>query len=227
MGQVPLCEAPGTGGTGRRLLGRWGQRYLPPSSAGLDLQQTSRNDYAHTQPQVFRRGRACLGGTMVLHGVGTPFWKLFMRRMMSYITGVLLLLHAVFGCCWHHAHTCPQESCDASTACASLCPNGTCSHEADHSGHHDDRASHGGEQFIPAHQGQHPHPCDGATCVFLPTDSPRTVQRLADRICVGTVVPMLSTNLPLAGDLMDSACPSPCATGPPIRTHLVHQVLLI
>src|SRR5262249_19789647 len=71
-----------------------------------------------------------------------------MHAFLSSLTAALLLIHAAFGCCWHHAHRCVIHG----NAVAAAEPQGCCEHHR--------------------HEGSTPVPCGcklecSGQCVYL------------------------------------------------------------
>ncbi len=135
-----------------------------------------------------------------------------MHAVLSHSMAALLFIHALLGCCWHHAHrSAPSESTPAQTSKPVAC----C--------HHQDEGE--SEQQPQA-------PCDGrlecqGICTYLPPQKTQIdfaqVLLPFDHVAV----------LPAAG----SDCLAPTASWefncgpldlkPPLRLHLLHQILLI
>jgi hypothetical protein len=135
-----------------------------------------------------------------------------MYVLCSPLMSVVLTLHTVLGCCWHHAHACTQE-CSTRTAVASPnAPAGECGDEC--------AASDGADH---SHHG--PHECKGNSCVFL---------NLAGRSALGSTphseVPAVSC-LPCVALPIDTAAGASFfaidALLPPLRLHLAQRVLLL
>jgi hypothetical protein len=134
-----------------------------------------------------------------------------MRSFLSHLMAGLLAMHALLGCCWHHAHACGREctqtALDSSAAHAD--------HDADscHSTNSKPCQNHG------------PHACQKGKCIFI-----RTVENGAD----------VSLDLPLSSHICATSCEASSQTPaavwplfaadallPPLRLHLAHQVLLL
>lgn len=147
-----------------------------------------------------------------------------MNLAFSHITALLLAIHGVFGCGWHHVHVCDEHDASAhESADAENCVSHSC-HDA----------------FLPCHTGSsghsateqsdHSHPCQdqchGPSCVFAPPAS-RSEFRGVETDAYATA-PGLTLSEELARctarRLLQIPFPD-TATGP--RTHLVLQVLLI
>lgn len=94
----------------------------------------------------------------------------------------VMLVHSVFGCCWHHTHTCAcaheTQVCSGSDhgTAAQTYPDG-CSHQemnrrvAHRCTHHHDHASHTPHEQSPTgndqEPGPHRHQCEHGNCTFV------------------------------------------------------------
>jgi hypothetical protein len=133
-----------------------------------------------------------------------------MHSFLSHLMAGLLAMHAVLGCCWHHAHECGRECTEASLDSSDA--------HADH-----DTDSCDSTHSQPCNHG--PHACQKGKCVFL-----RTVETGAD-MSLGLDVSShvfvawcdLSPQMPTAVHSLFAAD----ALLPPLRLHLAHQVLLL
>jgi hypothetical protein len=134
-----------------------------------------------------------------------------MRSFLSHLMAGLLAMHAVLGCCWHHGHACGREC----TRTVLESADAHADHDADSCGSTDSKPC----------QNHGPHACQKGQCVFL-----RTVEN-------GAGV-SLDLNLPSLGCAAscDVSSQAPVAVRPlfaadallpPLRLHLVHQVLLL
>ncbi len=136
-----------------------------------------------------------------------------MRVFLSNLTAVMLFAHAVLGCCSHHLHACGESHgsvgfMDSKHDCPDAC--------SDHSGSSPERSGH-------EHQGQ--DDCQGATCHFGRPANEREVKS-CHVFCQPAAVPPSEFMPASAGPQLNRDCG---ATGvlPPVRLHLVYQVLLI
>ena len=136
-----------------------------------------------------------------------------MRTFVTGLTAVMLLAHAALGCCAHHEHAC--GAVHGSVAVGGAQHHGSsscCTHSAGNGG-----------QTGHEHHGQ--DQCEGFPCDFVrpPTDrysESRDLSCPPVALSSSCVVPALiggqrEQNLGWTGIL------------PPLRRHLVHQVLLI
>jgi hypothetical protein len=134
-----------------------------------------------------------------------------MHGLLSTLTAALLALHAVLGCCWHHAHRC-------TTACAAA--ESTDLHDGDHADCTDmPGSSHGPRQ----HGGCE---CQDGVCIFVgPTRVP--LQELTTHF---TALPALLATVGESSAPRWDDSPAPLAAelfAPSVRLHLACQVLLI
>lgn len=147
-----------------------------------------------------------------------------MHRLLSTTVALSVMLHATFGCCSHHAHTCETNCCDVPAAKASACGCG--SH-----GHGEQRSPQDAGNFDIAQQTQHSehhgeHECEGESCSFASTaESPQfELIILQDFVCVFDVP---------ARPQVTSHGPNPHrstglnAARSSLRLHLLLDVLLI
>jgi len=138
-----------------------------------------------------------------------------MHAVFSNSLAALLLLHAVFGCCWHQAHaSCAHGAHRADVAMATPC-----------CGEH----RHG----APAQdEAPHPAPCHGdcgATCAYLPTQKSQSDGDGAESPLTLPVLEIVKLIAPtdLAALSVDQVELCTVAIEPPLRLHLAHHVLLI
>jgi hypothetical protein len=134
-----------------------------------------------------------------------------MHAAISSLISTILLLHAVLGCCWHHAHDCAGKAVAVEgCACHHACPN----HQSS------------GDEPAPATPCPAERDCPGVW-TYLPTE--RTQFELP-------LLPTLLDALPTPSALADTSPPATPAwldalfcTGaaPHVRLHLAQSVLLI
>src|SRR6267142_2333810 len=133
-----------------------------------------------------------------------------MQAVLSISTAATLFIHAVFGCCWPHVH-----SRDHAITAAIAQPVSCCKHHYHGS---DDR------------QQEKPRKCTvecEGTCNYLvpqkvQIDAPQTVA-LFDLIAA---VPAVADVQAALARFWALGC-SPQESAPPLRLHLLHQLLLI
>ena len=132
-----------------------------------------------------------------------------MRSAIAVLTAALVFIHSVFGCCWHHAHDCEHGLASAVNPPVKCCQQ----HSHDSDGH------------------QQPRPCPRSgecegTCNFVAPQKVRLSEQVVAAYDIVATLPAVanSQTVPAAGRelgrlLAESALP--------LRTHLLHQVLLI
>jgi hypothetical protein len=133
-----------------------------------------------------------------------------MRSIVTLATAAAVVLHALLGCCAHHAHA-VEASEDQPTS-------RICSHA-----HHDHE--HGPVSEQPGPTDSDPEtPCGDAECAFLLAG--KLVVDGADcyaTLPVGFIGPASANTSTLAATIaVDSGGPVPT----PVRLHLLHQILL-
>jgi len=129
-----------------------------------------------------------------------------MQAFVARLTAALLFIHTVCGCCWHHAHASEHRAAAAQTA--------TCCHHHQHEGGD-------GEHQKP---GKCKSECQGkCSYVVPPKVQIEAPQFLA--IDLNAVLPSLADDS-LAAASSGPAFAFPLDLAPPLRTHLLHQVLL-
>jgi hypothetical protein len=136
-----------------------------------------------------------------------------MRAAVSSFTAALLIVHAMIGCCHHHWHQVDECAAAARSApcCACCCP----------------RVATPGESQAPTEPCNGERECQGV-CTYLPTS--RLQLDIATDHLGWDVAAMTST-------LTHSTCDDTAAlwthwqirddSPPPLRLHLLHQILLI
>jgi hypothetical protein len=131
-----------------------------------------------------------------------------MYRVVRSVVLSAVLVHMVFGCCWHHAHAFGSQAGDTSVVETS-CPCG-------HHGHED--SSEPGDHRS-GDQG-----CDGDQCVFTLPETGSTY-----RVTIGADCLPFIYSLPTSPAVIriDSADITPHHLSPPIPLHLLNQALLL
>lgn len=136
-----------------------------------------------------------------------------MHIVLSSLMAALLGIHAFFGCCWHHGHRC-AECTPSATQVAQ--PAKCCHH---HQG--TDEKQHGKQTpckcFLECH----------GVCIYVPSqkvqlDSPELIVPL-DFVAVLTAF----SDMQQASTAPWEISRGPTAVSPPLRLHLLHQILLI
>ena len=136
-----------------------------------------------------------------------------MRTLVSNLTAALLVIHAMIGCCHHHWHQ-DDESAATSTGVACCC---CCDHH-DH--------SHGTSEAPN-------QPCNGerechGVCTYIAT--PRTslaAATLGVDLDFAAVIPVHGGSPFAAATTLWNQLQVCDDSPPPLRLHLLHQILLI
>ena len=126
-----------------------------------------------------------------------------MSRLVRILTAVVLAVHLMVGCCWHHAHAC--ESMGDVQPAHGQCPDSPDS-GADHS-----------------HHG--PHNCQGNPCSFVLSSS--TISNSFAQASPTGFILLLNDQHPLVGIDSEQHFFSTGWIPLPVRLHLAHQVMLI
>jgi hypothetical protein len=140
-----------------------------------------------------------------------------MSGLLSHIAGVVLLLHMLLGCCWHHAHACHHRLLPAPVS-----PQGDdCDQWAIGGPHHSNGHGSPGDDH---HGSDH---CQGSWCVFTAGERLTAVSLAVLQETAITVAPTGHM-----GTAVTAAVPGPGFSNlagpcPPLRLHLVNQVLLL
>ena len=135
-----------------------------------------------------------------------------MRAFVSNLTVAMLLIHALVGCCRHHEHNCCESTIERDSLAAGCC--------------HDDHASGDHEHEAPTPPGQNTFGCQGV-CTYLPPqkvliDAPQ----LVNSIDFLAIVPTTANGYAAAGTFWDRTRVAQ-APEPPLRLHLLHQIILV
>lgn len=135
-----------------------------------------------------------------------------MHKTVHSLTMLLVLYHLLVGCCGHHAHADSRKASIEASPYTACCGHG-------HREHND-----GQEPASSEHS--HESGCDEDVCHFVVPQAGGgavlAVQSAAAN-CLCSVLPALEH---LSSSYLASAPPPPAGI-PPLRLHLVHQVLLI
>ena len=155
-----------------------------------------------------------------------------MRLPIPQITIFVLVLHMGLGCCWHHGHQGPAGCCQAA-GCdhdgTVLAPCGH--HEHEHDGLEHQHATHDdGTAPTPNHPQRRDAPCPEGRCVFarLSQSWQPVLDSTDETVVPAEIEPCLADVQNLAIRSIDAGprrwC---CDTRPPLRVHLVLQILQI
>ncbi len=134
-----------------------------------------------------------------------------MQVLLSNSTALVLLVHALLGCCWHHAPACHEP--EAEPAAAVAC----CSHHQ----HAEDGCGH-----TPVEPCKCKLECHGI-CTYLP---PQKTSLDAPELIVPfdfVALTLATSHLSASPEASWDAAISPGSSGCAHRLHLLHQVLLI
>ena len=138
-----------------------------------------------------------------------------MRMFVSNVTAAMLIVHALVGCCRQHDHShtasAPSEASDSLAA-------GCCHHE------------HG----PPSDDGEWPvGPCDcriecKSLCVSLPPEK-AVVDAGQTTLCIDLVAAksLAATSCASTAHAYRDARRLFCVPEPPLRTHLLHQIIVV
>ena len=153
-----------------------------------------------------------------------------MRLPIPQITIFVLVLHMGLGCCWHHAHQGSAVCCQAEGLAPEAVASAPCGLHA-HVGLDHQHATHDdGTAPTPSQPQRHDEPCPEGPCVFarLSQSWQPVLDSTDETIAPAGIDPFLADVQNLATLSID---PRPrrwrCNTRPPLRTHLVLQVLQI
>lgn len=137
-----------------------------------------------------------------------------MRIIFASLVAASLLIHAVIGCCWHHAQD--EASCCNEVAAEQAVDAGCCHHD------HGDRSSQ--EHGQPSHAPCKSH-CQGL-CTYLPVQkSQLDHQQLQAALDFAIIAPATGDAQMAAGFCFARAHET--SAEPPLRLHLFYQILLI
>jgi hypothetical protein len=134
-----------------------------------------------------------------------------MNALFSIVTIVSVLIHGLLGCCWHHDHAVVRNPAGAKS-------HSCCKHHHHHAAPHQEQKSQHGK--VPHHK------CEGETCVFARTEAGHSTDVLITP-AVDSLSLVASAPTALAMDSRGAELFSPPLLRPPVRSHLLHQVLLI
>lgn len=130
-----------------------------------------------------------------------------MQAFLNSLTAALLFIHTAFGCCWHHAHACGKD-CSLSVLPASCCR------------HH----QHRGDSKQPERPCKCKVECEG-TCTYIVPQKVKVEAPQWITMDLLAVLPSLADHQTEAASFRETISSLPDWV-PPLRTHLLHQVLL-
>ena len=141
----------------------------------------------------------------------------YVRFPIPHITAILLLAHIGLGCYWHHSHICTVPLCEAASSPTEVPCEHTHQNLDEAHGHHDH------SQPAP-----HQHQCDIEQCTFLPAEpSPVKKHETGIAPCFRDMAFSLIEPHLVHSHFTQGQHSSLHLDGLPLRTHLLHGVLLI
>ena len=135
-----------------------------------------------------------------------------MRLFVSNLTAAMLLIHSLIGCCWHHGHACAERQ-------ETVAIHADCCHDHDGESHDDNEA--------PARHHNCELKCQGV-CTYLPTQKiVIDAQQLLNSIDYVAVVLATANSYSASAASFWERSRVTRASKPPLRLHLLHQVILV
>jgi len=147
-----------------------------------------------------------------------------MHRAISLLLSVVMLAHALMGCCGHHAHAAEPGTTDCAAHAHQHAMG--CQHAADHGKTLGKITGDGHEQNIAVAAEYSNSACGEASCVYLRGDAPVTVEFTQMLAVDAALVPGTSAAL-VELNAVYRVEPGSQTLAPPTRLHLLHQILLI
>ena len=149
-----------------------------------------------------------------------------MHAVLSILMAAALIVHAVLGCCWHHAHDCVR--CDNPIAHVPGLTAKTSDQVACCKHHHGagPEASEGQQEQPSQEPCKCRFECRGV-CAYLP---PQKTQIDSPELVVAfdyAIVAPMRAGVPIAPALSWELAGNLANVEPPLRLHLLHQMLLI
>lgn len=141
-------------------------------------------------------------------------------NFLRHFTAAIFSIHALIGCCWHHAHVCeggrPTEG-------------GVVQAEAVQD-EHESHSHHGGwaaetSRGEPCDDSQHEHACEGDRCVFVRAEAVQLPPMALGRAVLADIV--LAQTSPSVEESGRDLPSQGGWRGVSLRPHLMYQVLLI
>lgn len=131
-----------------------------------------------------------------------------MQAFVANLTAAVLFIHSVFGCCWHHSHACDRITAVAMSQSTKCC-------------HHRHDESDSKQQEKP---GKCEVDCEG-TCTYVVPEKVTIEAPQWVAIDLLAVLPSLSERQIEAATSWEALL-AQSDLAPPLRIHLLHQVLL-
>lgn len=137
------------------------------------------------------------------------------RRFVAKPLIVAVLVHALFGCCLHHADACAMRCESTLSAAAAHCH---CDHDSDSNGPCDESGDES-----PDHGSQH-EACNSDRCVSIRPEPTASPELLLD---FGPLMTASSVAARAALSAITTVDPDQRPGVPPIAVHLLNQALLL
>lgn len=132
-----------------------------------------------------------------------------MHAILSSLTAAVLFIHTVFGCCWHHAHAGLQN-----TGSVAVSEHACCKHH-----------QHDGDSKQPTKPVKCCIECEGTCSYVLPDKVQIEAPRSIASFDLVATLPQLA-DAQIASATWSHVGDSPHGALPPLRLHLLHQLLL-
>ena len=136
------------------------------------------------------------------------YFFVVMQAFLNILTAALLFIHTVFGCCWHHAHACGTDCASAVIKSAPCC----------HHHQHCDDSKHSERPC------KCKVDCEG-TCTYVVPQKVKVEAPQSTTMDLLATLPSLAEHQIEAASFRETISSLP-DWAPPLRTHLLHQVLL-
>lgn len=149
--------------------------------------------------------------------------RLYVGRTTKFLSLSVLLLHVVFGCCLHRAHA-EDFNCRETRAATGIADTCCANNLRDQHGHHQDGACRG-KSVQAGHPCLHHRQCEGDRCLYWQA-TPRISLPAGGKTTIAPVSALLPT-ASLSRGTGQSTITSLDSSGPPLRPHLLYQVLLL
>ena len=155
----------------------------------------------------------------------------YMHFPIPQLATCILLVHMVFGCCLHHAHSCVASCCESPEPAAQGCGCRVHRHDVEGRDGPENQHKHPQQGDDKPHRedASHEHSsgdhrCDGPSCVFVRTTD--AAEWLLEEFALSPAAEFQERE-PVGAPSNDGSFCRPMPSGPPLRTHLLYQILLI
>lgn len=146
-----------------------------------------------------------------------------LRAAIAHFVAGMLMLHSVLGCCWHHAHACAHGDCAWSESTADDAHSHACSDDS----HGDDCDAGCQSRGDESSRGNHSSlECPGA-CVYLPPEKAISANHGPEGVAGFVAIPAAMALWVLSPVDAREWISDSERIEPPLRLHLLHQILLI